>query len=112
LIKLILKLAVVALVANASWRVGSAYVAHYKFTDAVQQSALFRGNKTDDALRQRIFELASDFDIPVTDGDLTLMTLEHHTVVDGNYTRIIEIAPGFKYPWAFAFHIDTLQGTL
>ena len=112
MIKLILKLALVALVANASWRVGSAYVAHYKFTDSVQQTALFRGNKTDDVLRQRIFELASDFDIPVMESDLTLMTAEHHTVVDGNYTRVIELVPGFKYPWAFTFHIDTLQGTL
>ena len=112
MIKLILKLAVVALVANASWRVGGAYVSHYKFTDSVQQAALFRGNKTDDVLRQRIFALASDFDIPVTDSDLTLTTLEHHTVVDGHYTRIIELVPGYKYPWEFTFHIDTLQGAL
>ena len=112
MLKLILKLAVVALLANASWRVGSAYVSHYKFQDAVQQAALFRGSKTDDALRQRIFELASDFDIPVTDDQVMLTTAEHHTVVDGGYTRIIELAPGFKYPWEFTFHIDTLSGTL
>ena len=112
MIKLILKLAVVALVANAGWRVGSAYVAHYKFEYAVQQAALFRGNKSDEALRQRISELASDFDIPVTDADVMLMTSEHHTVVDGDYTRVIELVPGFKYPWEFTFHVDTLQGTL
>ena len=107
--KLILKLVVVALVANASWRVGTAYVAHYKFKDAVQQAALFRGNKTDDALRQKIFELASDFDIPVEDQDVMLKTAEHQTTIDGSYTRIIELAPGYKYPWAFTFHVDTLK---
>ena len=112
MIKLILKLAVVALLANASWRVGSAYVSHYKFQDAVQQAALFRGSKTDDVLRQRIFELASDFDIPVADDQVMLTTADHHTVVDGGYTRIIELAPGFTYPWEFTFHIDTLSGTL
>ena len=112
MIKLILKLVVVALLANASWRVGSAYVAHYKFEDAVQQAALFRGSKTDEALRQRIFELASDYDIPVDEQDVTLMTALHQTTVDGSYTRIIELAPGFKYPWEFTFHINTLQGTL
>jgi hypothetical protein len=41
-----------------------------------------------------------------------LMTSEHHTTVDGSYTRIIELVPGYKYPWAFTFHVDTLQGTL
>ena len=112
MIKLILKLVVVALIANATWRVGSAYVAHYKFKDAVQQAALFRGSKTDAVLRQRIFELASDFDIPVTGDQVTLMTAEHHTVVDCSYTRVIELAPGFKYPWEFAFHVDTLSGTI
>jgi hypothetical protein len=112
LIKLILKLALVALIANASWRVGSAYVAHYKFQDSVQQAALFRGSQTDDVLRRRIFELASDYDIPVTDDELTITTSEHHTVVDGGYTRIIELVPGYKYPWEFTFHVDTLQGTL
>jgi hypothetical protein len=112
LIKLILKLAVVALLANATWRVGSAYVAHYKFEDAVQQSALFRGNKGDDLLRQRIFELASDFDIPVTDNDVTLTTQEHRTIVEGSYTRIIEVVPGYKYPWEFTFHVDTLKNSL
>ena len=112
MIKLILKLALVALIANASWRVGSAYVAHYKFQDSVQQAALFRGSQTDDVLRRRIFELASDYDIPVTDDEVTITTSEHHTVVDGGYTRIIELVPGYKYPWEFTFHVDTLQGTL
>ena len=112
MIKLIIKLAVVALIANATWRVGSAYVLHYKFTDAVQQAALFRGNKTDDVLRLRIYDIASDYDIPLTDGDMTLTTLEHRTTVDGNYMRIIELVPGYKYPWAFTFHIDTLKDTL
>jgi hypothetical protein len=112
LIKLILKLAVVALLANATWRVGSAYVSHYKFIDSVEQATLFRGNKGDDVLRARIFDLAADYDIPVADGDVTLTTLEHHTIVDGGYTRVIELAPGFKYPWGFTFHIDTLKDTL
>ena len=112
MIKLILRLAVAALVANASWRVGSAYISHYKFEDAVQQAALFRGSMADDALRQRIFEFASDFDIPVTDDQVTLTTTLRHTVVEGGYTRIIELLPGFRYPWEFTFQVDALQGTL
>jgi hypothetical protein len=112
LIKLILKLAVVAIVANASWRVGGAYLSHYKFVDSVQQAALFRGNKSDDELKARVFEIASDFDVPVTDDDLTVTTTEHHTVVDGSYTRPIDLVPGFTYPWPFTVHVDTLQNEL
>jgi hypothetical protein len=109
LIKLILKLAVVALLANATWRVGSAYVAHYKFIDSVEQASLFRGNKGDDVLRRRVFDLASDYDIPVADEDVTLKTVDNHTIIDGMYSRIIELVPGFLYPWEFTFHVDTLR---
>jgi hypothetical protein len=112
LIKLIIKLAIVALVVNASWRVGSAYVSHYKFTDSVQQTTLFRGQRSDDQLRRRVFEIASGFDIPVTEGDVSIRTEDHHTIVEGAYTKDIELFPGYTYPWPFEFRTDTLSGTL
>jgi hypothetical protein len=112
LIKFVVKLLVVALIANAGWRVGNAYVSHYKFTDAVEQSVLFRGKRSDDALRERVFELAANFDIPVTDEDLSLRTEDNHTIVEGSYTREIELAPGFVYAWPFSFHIDTLSNII
>ena len=112
MIKAIVKLVIVVLVANACWRVGTAYVTHYKFTDSVQQTTLFRGKRTDDVLRQRVMELASDYDIPVADDDVTLRSEDHHTIVEGAYTRDIEIVPGFTYAWPFSFYIDTLSGIL
>jgi hypothetical protein len=112
MIKALVKLAIVALLANASIRVGSAYIMHYKFTDSVQQTTLFRGKRTDDMLRTRVFELASDYDIPVTDADLTLRSEDHHTIVEGAYRREIEVVPGFRYAWPFSFYIDTLSGIL
>jgi hypothetical protein len=111
-IKAILKLVVVVLLAKASWQVGTAYVLHYKFTDSVQQTTLFRGKRTDEVLRQRVFELASDFDIPVTDADVSLRSEDHHTIVEGSYKRDIELLPGFRYAWPFSFYIDTLSGIL
>jgi hypothetical protein len=111
-IKTVLKLALVAVLANASWRIGSAYVTHYKFTDSVEQTTLFRGKRSDEVLRQRIFEIASDYDIPLTGEDMSLRTEDHHTIVEGAYTRDIELFPGFTYPWPFSFHTDTLSGIL
>ena len=110
MIKTIVKLVVVVLIANATWRIGNAYVSHYNFTDAVHQLSLFRGQQTDDMLRKRIFEAASNFDIPVD--DITLLSRDRHTIVDGAYVREIEVAPGFVYPWPFDFHVDTLSSIL
>ena len=62
-------------------------------------------------LRERIFELASDFDIPVSDEDITLTHRRTITRSSTAPTRaIIELVPGFGYPWPFDFHIDTLSG--
>jgi hypothetical protein len=59
-----------------------------------------------------VFEIASDYDIPVAEEDISLRTDEHHTIVDGMYVREIELFPGYTYPWPFEFHTDTLSGVL
>ena len=106
--KLIIKLLIAAAIANAAWRVGSAYAAHYRFKDAVEQLTQYRGDRSDDQLRARIIELASQYDIPVDDESLTIQHDElNHTKVDAAYTRELELFPGFKYPWAFKIHVDT-----
>jgi hypothetical protein len=105
--KLLIKLIIVAVIANATWRIGSVYARFYKFKDAVQDTTQFRGDKTDDQIHDRIFELAAQYDIPVTDDTLTITRQEAHTVVNASYTQPIEVVPGVKYPWPFSFHTDT-----
>jgi hypothetical protein len=107
-IKLLLKLAVVALIANATWRIGSAYATHYRFTDAVQATTQFRGTKTDEQIHDRVLDLASQYDVPLTDDGVTVRTENiNHTVVDGSYTKPIDLVPGYSYRWPFKFHVDT-----
>ena len=38
MIKIIVKMAIAALIANASWRVGSAYLTYCRFKDAVEET--------------------------------------------------------------------------
>ena len=106
MIKFLLKLAVAGLIANATWRVGSAYITHYKFQDSVREAAQFRGRKTDDELRQRIVELAADFDVPIADDAVTFRAQANHFLIDGSYVRPIELAPGYVYPWPFTVQAD------
>jgi hypothetical protein len=111
MIKLVIKLAIAALIANASWRVGNVYMSYYKFKDAVEQTTLHRGDKSDSDVAARIFELASEYDLPLTPDNLTIRREENHTIVDGAYTRPIELAPGLTYPWPFSVHVDTFTLT-
>jgi hypothetical protein len=33
----------------------------------------------------------------------------NHTTVEGAYTKPIDFAPGYQYPWPFALHVDVLD---
>ena len=103
----LLKLALAALLINASWQLFSVYWAHFKFVDAVQSTTQFRGDKSDEAIRNRILELAGEFDVPVSDENLTVQGNRQHTTVDSAYTRPVKLLPGYAYPWQFRVHTDT-----
>lgn len=107
MIKLLIKLTIVGLIANGTWRVGSAYVSHYKFHDSMEETTQYRGEKTDAEVREEIFQLASDFDIPVDEDTLTLRRDQSHTIVDASYERPLALLPGLTYPWRFTIHVDT-----
>ena len=93
MIKTFVRLAIVALLANAAWQIFTVYWAHFKFTDAVETTTQFRGDKTDAQLRERILELAAQFDVPISDENLTIQVVDNHTVVDTSYTRPVEFVP-------------------
>src|SRR4051812_34352946 len=99
MIRTFFKLAFVALIANATWHMFGAFAPHYKFKDAVQYAALYRGDASDEALREKVLSLAAQFEVPVTDEDIKVKTGdERHTMMDISYVRKVELAPGFAYP--------------
>ena len=108
MIKGIFKLAVAAVIANALWHAFVPYAAYFKFKDAVEATSLYGYEKPDDELRAKIMDLASDHDVPLTPEGLTLKRELKHTIIDGSYTQHIELFPGFKYPYTFTLHIDTV----
>lgn len=109
MIKLALKLAIVALVANAAWHLMTAYTSYYKFKDAVQQTTQFGNDKSIDQLRARVLGLASDYDLPLGEDDFTIRRETLHTIVDGAYLANIDLLPGYSKPWRFEFHTDTFS---
>ena len=105
----LLKLAVVALLANAAWHLFGAYSPNYKLQDGIQYAAQNRGQMNDDALRDKILEIANQFDVPVTAADVTVTRQGQHTLVDLSYVRPVDLAPGIKYPWPFSIHVDVIS---
>ena len=103
--KTLLKLIVMALMANAIWRVGSAYASFYKFKDSVYAAAMEEGKSVDE-LREKILELASTYDLPLTAETLTIRREVHRTIVEGSYTKRVNVLPGYEYQWPFTVDID------
>jgi hypothetical protein len=106
MVKFIIKLALAALVVNASWQLGSTYMAFYRFRDAVLQVALDGEKLADDQLRQRVAELAAHHDVPLTEADIAIRREERHTYIDGSYTKQVTLLPGYRYPWSFEVKVD------
>ena len=109
MIKLAIKLAIVALLANAAWHLMAAYTSHYKFKDAVQQATLFGNEKSVEQIKTRVLALASDYDLPLRESDVTVRRDQLHTFVDGAYTKNLDLLPSYSRPWSFEFHTDTFS---
>ena len=109
--KVLLKLAIVALLANATWHLWGVYAAHFKFKDAVQSASQFNGTRSEQELQSRILELAAQYDVPVTETTFTLHREQNHTIIDGAYVRPVEFLPGFRFPVTFKWHVDTFTMT-
>lgn len=106
MVRTALKLALVAIVANATWHLFTVYAANYKFKDNVQYAAQYRGKKSDEDLRRQVIDLAAEADVPIDPDQLTVTHRESDTTIDAAYTRVVELFPGFTYPWPFVVHVE------
>jgi hypothetical protein len=104
--KLLIKLAVVALLANAAWRLGLEYLTHYRFADSVQEAAIDSG-QSDAQLRQVVLELAAKYDVPLTDDALTIRTEDRRRYINGSYVKPITFLPGYDRDWSFTLAVES-----
>lgn len=105
MLKLLFRLAVVGLLANAAYRVGTEYLTYIRFRDAVRDAAMFKA-KTDDELYGQIMELARDYDLPLSVSAVDIHREPRRVLVQGRYEKPIELVPTFFYPWRFSWSID------
>ena len=108
MLKTIIKLAIVALLANAIWRIGSAYMSFYRFKDSVDELALHSKGKTIEELKDRVLELAASYDEPIEADAVSVHRDDPHLIVEGSYKKRVLLAPGFEYAWPFTLKVDEM----
>jgi hypothetical protein len=109
-IKLLLKLAIVALLANAAYHIGSEYLTYIRFRDAIRDAAMFKA-RNDAELLVRIMDLANHYEVPLEEEHVSIERAERKVNVEGWYDKPIEIAPNYRYPWHFGLSLEVLTPT-
>src|SRR5688572_8424751 len=108
--KLLIKLAIAVLVVNAGYRIGSQYLTHVQFRDAIRDAATYRATN-DEELRSRIMELSVEYEVPFAEELVTIRREGRHVVVEGRYEKPIEVVPTVRYRWPFSWTIDAMVST-
>ena len=63
-------------------------------------------SQSEDRLRQKILELASMYDVPLTEEAVTIRRDQRHTFVEGSYISPVAVLPGYEYQWPFSMAVD------
>jgi len=107
MIKFLIKLALSALIASATWQIAMAYASNYRFKDATESAAL-TPRITDAALRERVLELADHNDAPLEEENLEIRRDVRHIWVDVSYVRPVNVLPWYQHPWPFGWSVEVI----
>ena len=108
MIKKIISLIVFLLLANAGFRLAVVFFHDQQFNDAVRETALFGAGKPDDALKNKVMEVANMNSIPI---DREYIEISRRTVVAPNdkvmikvsYAVMVHLAPGYSRRFDFTY---------
>jgi hypothetical protein len=103
--KLLIRLAITVLLANAAFRIGNEYLIHYRFRDSVREVATYRAG-SDAELRQRVLDTAMSYSIPLEEDGFTIQLESGRALIRGAYTKRIEVVPGLPFPWRFNWEVE------
>ena len=101
MIRRLFSLVVILLIANATVRVGLVWIHYQNFKDAVSETVLFAGNKPDDALRDKVMQIARDNSVPLDPTFVTIDRAGGGLTISASYVEQLQILPGYRRPWQF-----------
>jgi hypothetical protein len=106
MIKLVLKLALVGLLAHAAIKIVPVFWSNLRFKDALAEQARFAGRKSEEELRNRAEKTANDLEIPVSAEAISIKKIGAVTTYDTRYVAQLEYFPRRYYPWEFVIHVE------
>ena len=101
MIRRLIALVFVAALVYAGYNVATAWVHYRKFQDAVRDTALFGNGKSDDDLRTKVMEEASQNQIPLSSDNVTIERRAGEVVIEARYVETVKILPGYTRQFDF-----------
>jgi hypothetical protein len=104
--KTLIKLIIAAVIVNAAFRGGSAFLKYYQFKDETEQMILFGQAEPVAELTTQILGEAMKRDVPLDDDDVMVTREGGRTLAEVSYTENVEFFPRFFYPVNFSFNAE------
>jgi hypothetical protein len=111
MVKVTLKLAVVALIANALYQTVPHYYTHWQFGDAMKELATYPGFRpTVPMVQLKAEKIAREYGLPLTKDDFEIKLFppgaSQLTTIDVSYEVVMKPIPGRTQPHVFAVHAE------
>jgi hypothetical protein len=96
MIRRLIALAFVAALVFAGYNVSTAWFHYRTFQDSVRDTALFGNGKTDEQLKAKVMEDASQNQIPLSPDDVTIARRAGEVRIEAHYVQTVKILPGYS----------------
>jgi hypothetical protein len=99
--KRLLTLLIVAALGWAGYHTVPVYLRYFQFDEAVEEVARFAGTRSEEEVRQRVLELAEEYDVPLEAEDLVVQKVSGNIEIALAYVERVELLPTYFYDWEF-----------
>ena len=106
MVKLVLKLALLGLLANAFYQVVPPFYTSWKFRDALKELASFSQRRSVDEILDRCVLIAKDHDLALDRTDFTVVKGKMVTTIDTRYVVDLKYIPGKPHPYEMVVHAE------
>lgn len=106
MVKLTIKLLVLAVVLHAAYRIVPVFFTYLKFRDALRETATYSEKRTVDEVIDRAVKIAAAHELPLDRQDFKVTRDKARTTIDTTYTVELEYFPRQYYPWTFVIHTE------
>ena len=101
----LIRLVVLGLLVHAGVRCVPTFWNYVKLKDAVAETAMFAGRRSNEALVERVLRLAGEHDVTLTPRDVNVVRQGEVTYIATAYTKQLEYLPTRFYPWTFVIDV-------